>query len=80
MAETKTPAERLAALSPQKQLHMRSFGYEHLAREDLKAMSLHFHLNALAMCEMMPEGDDLLATLNKIWEGKNLAVNFKVYN
>ncbi len=79
MSPTPTPAERLAALSPEKQRLMRDFGFDHLKREDLKDTSRHFYLNALAMCEIMPDVDDLRSTLNKIWEGKNIAVNCMLY-
>ncbi len=75
--KTPTTAERLAALHPTKRAIMDDFPYEHLAREDMKQVSKILHDAMLELCETLPCVDGLKEVANKIWEGKNLAVNLQ---
>ncbi len=73
-----TTTERLEALSPAQRAIMARFGYEHLKRDDLKETSKILHDAMLALCEILPDVDDVKDIGAKIWEGKNLAVELKV--
>ena len=50
------------------------FAYEHLSREDMRAISRQCHDLAAAMVEALPDGPELTAGLRKLLEAKDCLV------
>lgn len=50
------------------------FSYDHLQREDLKAVSKVIHDAAEQLIALVPDGPELSVALRKLLEGKDAAV------
>lgn len=50
------------------------FDYEHLSREDMRAISKQCHDLAAAMIDALPDGPELTAGLRKLLEAKDCLV------
>ena len=81
-----TRQQRIEVLSQPLRDIMEDFKYDHLVNDDLKETSKIFHDAMLALCENAEKertvckytAEAIRLVGIKIWEGKNLAVHFKV--